>query len=541
MKGRMRLKMKHKVAILAVALSLGILLMGGVALLFLYQLQSVLDHERHRDETLALKHRMQFAALQVQQFLTDAALTESREALAEGERWFNEFLQMNAEVPALLGEAQTPKVAELQERIQNHHQGGQEMVRDYWAGDRQAGSAKMLNFDEDALQMTSLIDEIYAPYEGVSVNEMEALRSRVERLDLMIVGFALLFLVFAGMAVAYLSKAFVQPMGPLARMIRLLASGDFSTDVPVTTRGDEFQELYEDLLKIKVNLGEMLQGILDSGAHVASASEQLQVTSTQIVEGMRRTSRSEEEMAAAVAKLSVSIEDVARYAQDSLTAASAMVTVSTEGRGLSDDVIQCMQQMGGIVEEAANLGGKLSRVSQEIGGFTKVIDDIMEQTQLLAFNAAIEAAHAGEQGRGFAVVAEEVRKLAEKTSKATQGIAQIIEQIQGESGEMVATLCEGVEVMDGATLKTRQTNEALRGVLESADQVKKMIYQIATSAEEESRTSAKVTESAREIARSSREAVQAGEESLNACADLNRLAVALEQRLSLFKVASPTT
>ncbi len=538
MKAGMRLTMKHKVAVLAVVLSMGILLMGGGALFFLHELQSVLVQDRHRDKTVALKHRMQFAALQVQQFLTDAALTESREALADGEQWFDRFLRMTGEIEELLGNTQAPKVAGLQEIIRNHHQRGQEMVRDYWAGDRAAGLAKMLDFDEEALRITAQIEEIYAPYETVNLVEMETLRSRAERFDLMIIGCALIFLLFAGAAVTYLSRALVKPLGPLARMIRLLASGDFATEVPVVNRGDEFQDLHEDLIRIQRNLGNMFQRVVETGDHLASASEQLKATSTQIVEGMRRTCRSEEEMAVSVGQLSTSVKEVARYAQNSFMAAGEMVAISSDGRVRSDDVIRCMTQMAGIIKEAANQSGKLSRVSQEIGGFTKVIDDIMEQTQLLAFNAAIEAAHAGEQGRGFAVVAEEVRKLSEKTSRATQGIAEIIEQIQGESGEMAATLSEGMAVMEGATRKTRQAHEALGGVIDSASQVKKMIEQIATSSEAESKTSIHITESARMIANLSREAVQAGEESVNACGDLSRLAIELQNRMSLFNVSS---
>ncbi len=541
MRSRMRLKIRQKMAGLTVVLSLGILLMGGLALIFVHELQSALIQDHRRDETLELKHRMQFAALQVQQFLTDAALTGSEEAVADGERWFGRFLEMTDEIAGLMGQTHGRKISGLQKTIREHHRRGEEMVRDYRAGDRAAGLAKMDAFDRKALQITAHIDQIYGQFQSGSLAEIEALRGRVESFDLGIIVCSLGFLLFAAATVTYLSRTLLRPLGPLVRMIRLLASGDFATDVPVAKRGDEFQDLYEDLLKIRGNLGDILQGIVENGTQVASASEQLQVTSTQIVEGMRRTCRSEEEMAASVAQLSTSIDDVARYAQNSLVAAEEMVTVSGDGRDQSDEVLHCMNQMATIVQEASALGAKLSRISQEIGGFTKVIDDIMEQTQLLAFNAAIEAAHAGEQGRGFAVVAEEVRKLSEKTSKATQGIAEIIEQIQGDSGDMVATLCEGMEVMEGATVKTRQAHEGLGRVIDSVSQVKTMIQQIAASAEEESRTSTEITQSAREIARLSREAVQGGEESLNACSDLSRLAAALEHRMSLFKVSSSAT
>ncbi|NOY53655.1 MAG: methyl-accepting chemotaxis protein [Deltaproteobacteria bacterium] len=333
-----------------------------------------------------------------------------------------------------------------------------------------------------------------------------------------------------------LFRNLVSPLQRISRMVQSVAAGDFSVDVDAVKSNDELGDLYHDMMKLQENLRSLIEGVAHSSTHLASASEELSSTSTQMTERMKDQARRGEEIATAVEEMNHSIQGVAQYAERSLASAEAMVQYSREGNEKNEEVLTNLDQLGTILTGASEMSADLSRKSLEIGNITKVIDDIVEQTHLLAFNAAIEAAHAGEQGRGFAVVADEVRKLSERTSKATKEIVEMISQIQEVSGDAVVRLCEGIELLEGGTARTQENKALLQQMLNGVVQVKEMVQQISTSAQEEAQTSGMIAENTQEIAQLGREFSNEGEESRKACENLSRLAMEMEQDLSVFKV-----
>ena len=195
-----------------------------------------------------------------------------------------------------------------------------------------------------------------------------------------------------------------------------------------------------------------------------------------------------------------------------------------------------MQKIADVVRESGESIGKLSKSADQIGEIISVIDDIADQTNLLALNAAIEAARAGEQGRGFAVVADEVRKLAERTGKATTEISGMIKSIQNETAEAVKGMEAGTtEVEQGRELADKAGN-SLNEIVNMSQRVMDMIQQIATATEEQSSAAEEISKNIEHISTVTEENAKGAEQSAAAAEQLNRQAEGLKQIVSEYKV-----
>jgi methyl-accepting chemotaxis protein len=201
-----------------------------------------------------------------------------------------------------------------------------------------------------------------------------------------------------------------------------------------------------------------------------------------------------------------------------------------------DDTLGKMHAIAEAVRATAKKVDELGKSSDQIGRIVGVIDDIADQTNLLALNAAIEAARAGEQGRGFAVVADEVRKLAERTTSATKEIAQMIENIQDETRVAVSAMEAGTSQVEEGVKSTAQAGDSLKEIIQMAEQVGEMIAHIATAATQQSSATEQVNQNMDQIARLVKESAVGAQQSAKACQDLSGLALDLQKMVGNFQL-----
>ncbi|MBW7842621.1 MAG: methyl-accepting chemotaxis protein, partial [Ignavibacterium sp.] len=194
-----------------------------------------------------------------------------------------------------------------------------------------------------------------------------------------------------------------------------------------------------------------------------------------------------------------------------------------------------------VVRESAETVQQLGKNSDQIGEIVQVIDDIADQTNLLALNAAIEAARAGEQGRGFAVVADEVRKLAERTTKATKEIATMIKQIQKDTNGAVESMQQGTQEVESGKTLAQKAGASLKDIINGAEQVVDIVSQVAAASEEQSSAAEQISKNIESISSVTQQSASGLQQIAHASEDLNRLTLNLQELIAQFKVDNSTS
>ncbi len=291
--------------------------------------------------------------------------------------------------------------------------------------------------------------------------------------------------------------------------------------------------------RMRSALMESLQETLNrvmAGAHqVSTAATQMAAASHQITESSRVQSESAASTAAAVEEVTVSINQVADSTRETRGVSEQACVLSTEGEKSARAAAEQMNGTAQSVHHSMELIERLSQRSKDISGIVKVIRDIADQTNLLALNAAIEAARAGEQGRGFAVVADEVRKLAERTATSTSEISAMIEAIQGEVGRAVENLkTNNAQVAQGKSL-AEQVAATLARINEGARLTMERINDISSAASEQGTASNDIARNVEKIAQMTEENSAAITQASSSARDLEALASRLHAEVAVFK------
>lgn len=284
----------------------------------------------------------------------------------------------------------------------------------------------------------------------------------------------------------------------LARTIACLSRGE----LPITTRpvgNGEIGRMVQDLNGFVRRLKDALRGMLEGGSKVAHFSNILE-NATQNMGGAVNVIATEiGSVATSSEELSKTATEISRNCLGAAKAAQVVGESAREGERLVEGTILLMEKISERVSASSSIINELGKSSQEIGQIVKLIDDIADQTNLLALNAAIEAARAGEAGRGFAVVADEVRKLAEKTSLATGQIGETIGKIQAHTSMAVSSMEEGVKEVERGVQEAKRSGEALRQILERTNEVTKQIDHISLASQEQTKATEEISRSLQDI------------------------------------------
>jgi methyl-accepting chemotaxis protein len=324
---------------------------------------------------------------------------------------------------------------------------------------------------------------------------------------------------------------FVSKVTDLAR-----GEGDLTKLIKVTSN-DEFGLLADEIN----SLVEKIRGIISQIAHtseqVSTSAVELQSNAAQMAAGAEEVAAQAETVATAGEEMSATSGDIAQNCQMASEGSQQASAAAVSGTQVVNETIAVMDSIAERVTKSAKAVESLGSRSDQIGEIVGTIEDIADQTNLLALNAAIEAARAGEQGRGFAVVADEVRALAERTTRATREIGEMIKAIQQETKGAVIAMEEGVREVARGSEKAADSGRALEQILQQINDVNSQIHQVATAAEEQTATTSEISNNMQQITEVVAKTSRGAKDSANAANKLSVLANDLQRIVNQFKVS----
>ncbi|NVN91406.1 MAG: Cache 3/Cache 2 fusion domain-containing protein [Desulfuromonadales bacterium] len=373
---------------------------------------------------------------------------------------------------------------------------------------------------------------------AASVDELnsEARIFRNAMLAAMVVVAFVLVLVLIYLQQRWISK----PLRTALDTTNLLGSGDFShvsnADGEQTDSADEIVQISQGINRMGCELRQVLEKISCASQEVSAAAGQVSASAERIATGAEEVATQAATVATADEEMSATSGDIAQNCLLAADGARKALDSARNGAGVVDSTLQVMCQIAEKVRESASTIEGLGERSDQIGAIIGTIQDIADQTNLLALNAAIEAARAGEQGRGFAVVADEVRALAERTTRATQEIGGMIKAIQMETKGAVAVMEQGVHQVEAGTGEATKSGAALRDILDQVNAVASQINQIATAAEEQTATTSEISSNMQQITEVVHDTSREAQESATAASQLLGNAEELQRLVQHFKL-----
>jgi methyl-accepting chemotaxis protein len=328
--------------------------------------------------------------------------------------------------------------------------------------------------------------------------------------------------------------AIVAPIDATEKIMEEMSKGDLTVKLEGNYEG-KYQRLQSYVNNLSATLNTLISDITEAVQATAASSTQISSSIEEMAAGAHEQSGKVTEVACAVEEMTRTILATTHNVSSASETAQKSGKIADSGGLVVDNTVAGMNKIAGVVNQAASIIKELGTSSQQIGEIIQVINDIADQTNLLALNAAIEAARAGEQGRGFAVVADEVRKLAERTGKATKEIAGMIKLIQTNTDHAVSAIEAGTKEVEEGKILASQAGDSLKEIIGGSKKVVDMVNQVAAASEEQSTTAEEISKNIEGINNVSRETASGIQQIARAAEDLNRLTDNLSSLITRFK------
>jgi methyl-accepting chemotaxis protein len=349
---------------------------------------------------------------------------------------------------------------------------------------------------------------------------------------LVLISLAVAFSLFSGF---FMSGLITGRIRQTISVMNEIAAGNLNVRVD-TTGKDETGQLLSTMGHMAEKIRIIVLGVKEAADDMSTASNQLSAGAEQVSRGATEQAGKACQMAAASEEMSRAVIDIAKNVGDIGASATKTTSTARDGERIVGQSVKEVKEIAETVHETGKLVVSLGERSKQISQIVNVISDIADQTNLLALNAAIEAARAGEQGRGFAVVADEVKKLAERTAKSTAEIGNMILLIQTELSKVVTSMGNVKSKVEAGVNYSNEAGNALRNIVESAETLSTMVQEIAAATEQMSATSETISRDMETIATVSQETSRSTEQTTQAALNLSRLSGNLQEIVAEFKL-----
>ncbi|VAW89868.1 Methyl-accepting chemotaxis sensor/transducer protein [hydrothermal vent metagenome] len=386
--------------------------------------------------------------------------------------------------------------------------------------------------DEIAIELEAMLVEVERFTEEAAV----AAEEHVLSAEKVLIGIVVIALLLSGLLALMIINNIKSGLAAGMVAMQRIADGDLSQPVRVTSK-DEVADMLLSLEQMRTKLSGVIDGIDGSSVILSSASEELKAASEETSQSVYQQKQETEQLAAAMNEMAATVQEVVCSTTSAAEAAQEAMNESENGRMAVSETIGSIQLLADEVQRSSAAITKLGGESDNIGMVLDVIRGIAEQTNLLALNAAIEAARAGEQGRGFAVVADEVRTLATRTHDSTQEIQSMIERLQVGARDSVQIMDESRKQMDESVRKATEAGAVLEAVLGAVTRITDMNHQIASAAEQQRSVTEELNHNILTISEVADRNACTSNQTAQASTDLAETAVKLKGMIKSFKLA----
>jgi len=533
------LTLKRRFAILAFILVIAAVSQSAILLSTNMSLASHAEQlSTHEVPLLNKAHELKLAVVQVQQWLTDISATRGRDGLNDGfdeaknnailfEKLINEMAALDA--------AYADEYQALLPIFQDYYTVGQKMAQAYIDSGPLGGNQMMASFDEVAANISTAVDEMLKRIEDRSYQALILQKNEtVMMTTTMLIGATILLLGIIALFIV-MSRA-LSRLPLISTSLQRLSNGDLVSPV-VASGNDELSGIMHSLDEMRIRFLKTAHEITSAANELSSTSEEMAAMATHSTQNVQQQHLETDRVATAMNEMTATIKEVGVNTSRAAETAQQANAETLSGKSIVD---QALIEITGLADQLNSASGVVKTLEQDSESITTILDvikGIAEQTNLLALNAAIEAARAGEHGRGFAVVADEVRTLASRTQQSTEEIQQMIESLQSGSQQAVNVMNKSQEEAQIVVERAAKIGDSLSVISNAVASISDMNSQIANAASEQGAVSDEINRNIVHINEMANNATEYSEQSTTASDNMAQLAIQLQTAVSHFKVS----
>ncbi|ARB26757.1 methyl-accepting chemotaxis protein [Pseudomonas tolaasii] len=465
------------------------------------------------------KEDFQLARYEVRGYTNNVSAETEARAAAQIEKAIGSLKSLGA----AFGSSQQSALASLETALGAYRSA----VQSYKAANANIVTARA-EMTTQGTDIVSISEKLY----DIQLERRDAESAQARSLQLISTLLALLVGVIAALVI---TRQITRPIQDTLAVVDRIASGDLSHNIQVTRR-DELGVLQQGIQRMGTTLRELISGIRDGVTQIASAAEELSAVTEQTSAGVNSQKIETDQVATAMHEMTATVQEVARNAEQASLAAADADGQARAGDKVVAEAIAQIERLAAEVARSTDAMTHLQQESNKIGSVMDVIKAVAEQTNLLALNAAIEAARAGEAGRGFAVVADEVRGLAQRTQKSTEEIEGLVAGLQNGTQQVATVMNNSRSLTDSSVDLTRKAGLSLENITRTVSNIQSMNQQIAAAAEQQSAVAEEISRSIVNVRDVSEQTATASDETAKSSVELARLGSQLQQMVSHFRV-----